>query len=85
MSSSIGLAVGSVAPSPDAAQAIGPAVMVVFIVFGGDLQYPYFPTSKDSSNHASIALLVRNLFAGLPSSIDLTCNLLLRYFRARGL
>jgi len=24
-----------VAPSPDAAQAIGPAVMVIFIVFGG--------------------------------------------------
>ena len=34
-SSSLGLAVGAVAPSPDAAQAIGPGVMVLFIVFGG--------------------------------------------------
>lgn len=34
-SASLGLAVGSVAPSPDAAMAIGPAVMVLFIVFGG--------------------------------------------------
>lgn len=35
VSSSIGLSVGALAPSPDAAQAIGPAVMVIFIVFGG--------------------------------------------------
>jgi ABC-type transport system involved in multi-copper enzyme maturation permease subunit len=34
-SASLGLAVGSVAPSTEAALAIGPAVMVVFIVFGG--------------------------------------------------
>ena len=34
-SASLGLAVGSVAPSTEAAVAIGPAVMVVFIVFGG--------------------------------------------------
>ncbi|KAK9792241.1 hypothetical protein WJX73_003742 [Symbiochloris irregularis] len=34
-SSSLGLAVGAVAPSPDAAMAIGPGVMVLFIVFGG--------------------------------------------------
>ena len=34
-SASLGLAVGSVAPSTEAAVAIGPAVMVIFIVFGG--------------------------------------------------
>jgi len=34
-SSSLGLAVGSFAPSVDAAIAIAPAVMVIFIVFGG--------------------------------------------------
>ena len=45
VSSSVGLAVGSVAPSPDAAQAIGPAVMVVFIVFGGA---PFFHFSSVS-------------------------------------
>ena len=32
---SLGLAVGAAAPSADAAAALGPAVMVVFIVFGG--------------------------------------------------
>lgn len=42
VSSSIGLAVGSVAPSPDAAQAIGPAVMVVFIVFGGPADFLHY-------------------------------------------
>lgn len=34
-SSALGLTVGSVAPSTEAALAMGPAVMVVFIVFGG--------------------------------------------------
>ncbi|CAG9467340.1 unnamed protein product [Pedinophyceae sp. YPF-701] len=34
-SASLGLAVGSVAPSADAALALGPIVMVIFIVFGG--------------------------------------------------
>ena len=34
-SSALGLTVGSFAPSTEAAAAIGPAVMVVFIVFGG--------------------------------------------------
>ena len=34
-STSLGLAVGSFAPSTDAALAIGPGVMVLFIVFGG--------------------------------------------------
>ena len=34
-SSAIGLAVSSVAPSTEAAVAMGPAVMVLFIVFGG--------------------------------------------------
>lgn len=34
-SSALGLAVGAAAPSTDAAVAIGPAVMLVFIVFGG--------------------------------------------------
>jgi ABC-type multidrug transport system ATPase subunit len=33
--SALGLAVGSVAPSTEAALAMGPAVMVIFIVFGG--------------------------------------------------
>lgn len=33
--SSMGLAVGSIAPTGDAAQALGPAIMTVFIVFGG--------------------------------------------------
>ena len=32
---SFGLFVGSFAPTPDAAVGIGPAVMVLFIVFGG--------------------------------------------------
>ena len=39
-SASLGLAVGSVAPSTEAAVAIGPAVMVVFIVFGGGASPP---------------------------------------------
>jgi hypothetical protein len=34
-SSALGLAVGAVAPSTDAAVAIGPAVMLVWIIFGG--------------------------------------------------
>ena len=34
-SSALGLTVGSVAPSPEAAAAMGPAIMVIFIVFGG--------------------------------------------------
>lgn len=34
-STALGLAVGAAAPNTDAAVAIGPAVMVVFIVFGG--------------------------------------------------
>ena len=34
-SSSIGLSVGSLAGSPESALAFGPAVMVIFIVFGG--------------------------------------------------
>lgn len=34
-SAALGLTVGSFAPSTEAAVAIGPAVMVVFIVFGG--------------------------------------------------
>ncbi|MEW5320304.1 MAG: hypothetical protein WDW38_011386 [Sanguina aurantia] len=34
-SAALGLAVGAIAPSTEAALAIGPAVMVVFIVFGG--------------------------------------------------
>jgi ABC-type multidrug transport system permease subunit len=34
-SSALGLAVGAFAPSAEAARAIGPAVMVVWIVFGG--------------------------------------------------
>ena len=49
-SSSIGLAVGSVAPSPDAAQAIGPAVMVVFIVFGGQA-FPRINLSHHYNDH----------------------------------
>ena len=32
----LGLAVGAGAPSPEAATALGPAIMVVFIVFGGE-------------------------------------------------
>ncbi|KAK9823842.1 hypothetical protein WJX72_005871 [[Myrmecia] bisecta] len=35
VSSSLGLAVGAVAPSTEAALALGPAVILVFIVFGG--------------------------------------------------
>ena len=38
-STSLGLAVGSFAPSTDAALAIGPGVMVLFIVFGGCAPY----------------------------------------------
>jgi len=34
-SSAIGLSVGSLVSSPEAANALGPAVMVIFIVFGG--------------------------------------------------
>jgi len=34
-SSALGLTVGSVAPSPEAAAAMGPAIMVIFIVMGG--------------------------------------------------
>mmetsp|Transcript_19242 Transcript_19242/g.58081 ORF Transcript_19242/g.58081 Transcript_19242/m.58081 type:complete len:689 (-) Transcript_19242:421-2487(-) len=34
-SSALGLAVGSIAPSTEAALAMGPAIMVIFIVFGG--------------------------------------------------
>jgi len=34
-SAALGMCVGSVAPSPEAAFAMGPAVMVIFIVFGG--------------------------------------------------
>ena len=34
-SSAVGLAVSSVAPSTEAAVAMGPAIMVLFIVFGG--------------------------------------------------
>lgn len=31
----MGLAIGAIAPSTDAALAMGPAIMLVFIVFGG--------------------------------------------------
>lgn len=34
-SSALGMTVGSLAPTPEAATALGPAVMVIFIVFGG--------------------------------------------------
>jgi len=34
-SAALGMCVGSIAPSPEAAFAMGPAVMVIFIVFGG--------------------------------------------------
>ena len=34
-SSALGLAVGALTPSPEAANALGPAIMVIFIVFGG--------------------------------------------------
>lgn len=34
-STAMGLAVGAAAPNADAAMAIGPAVTVIFIVFGG--------------------------------------------------
>ncbi len=35
VSSSLGLAVGAVAPSTEAALAMGPAVILIFVVFGG--------------------------------------------------
>ena len=35
VASAMGLAVGSLAPSPEAAMAIGPPFMVLFIIFGG--------------------------------------------------
>lgn len=44
-STALGLAVGAAAPNTDAAVAIGPAVMVVFIVFGGTHIYARMPVS----------------------------------------
>ncbi len=61
--SSIGLAVGSAVPSAEAANALGPAVMVLFIVFGG-----YYVNSENVPwmlRWVPKASLIRHGFEGL--------------------
>lgn len=67
----LGLAIGALAPSTDAALAMGPAIMLVFIVFGGlyvspeNVPLPLKWVPKASLIKASYAALCINEFEGL--------------------
>jgi ABC-type multidrug transport system ATPase subunit len=62
-SSAIGLSVGSLVSSPEAANALGPAVMVIFIVFGG--YYCYEDNVPRAFRWIPRVSLIKHAFEGL--------------------
>ena len=75
-SSALGLTVGSVAPSPEAAAAMGPAIMVIFIVFGGyyvnpdNVPKPLRWVPKASLIRWAFQALCINEFSGLTFDVE---------------
>ena len=71
-STALGMAVGSLAPSVEAAIAIAPSVMVIFIVFGGQVAYTHHTHTLHHTRPSSAALVDQAL---PPRSLSLSLRL----------
>lgn len=69
-STALGMAVGSLAPSVEAAIAIAPSVMVIFIVFGGQVPHTHFTTHVPPVPLTDQALSLRLYVVNTPAYLS---------------